>query len=384
MRYILINIFVWLFISALFIISKRKFFQKAWEKWRKSLVPIYDCYIIFKIWWHKKWILWILFPPVLILLKIVIIFDISKKFGKSEFFAIWLWLLPIIFYPILAFWKAEYDRNLKKSWKSFSYVIVFFLSFITFVVCAFIWNLYHPWNKNIDKYRLKIQIPIMKSLSDYLVLYEDWKIDILDEKYYYDNDPETIALDELTPYLSKLQRWDIVFANSNKYISSFVIPWKWKHVFIYLWSGEIIDATSKWVLTRYIVDIDNLKRWSLLTDLVAFRPNLSDKLIDEFLNYVSNQVWKPYDFEYDKMDDSSFYCSELVEKGLEFVWIYCLYESESIWKKVVSPEDIVRYIREIWIKKWEFKEIFSLKKKFVCNKKSCLWWWKSILVDETL
>lgn len=214
-----------------------------------------------------------------------------------------------------------------------------------------------------DRIRLKMQTPVMASLSDYLI---DLKIrstfGIVHENNFFSKDPDMISWKELKPYISNLKRWDIVFTDADKYISNIVIPWNRKHVLIYLWNWKIIDATSKWVAIWEIKDIDNLSRGSLLKWIIAFRPNLSDEEIENMISFAKDQVGKPYDFDYDKSDKSAYYCSEFVADGLSVVWIDITYDSESIWKRVVSPEDMVNYIMEVWIKKSEFKLIFYLTK----------------------
>lgn len=239
---------------------------------------------------------------------------------------------------------------------------------IVVIPCVFVWAfffvLYHPGiNRDLDKLRLEIQIPIMKSLSDYLI---DWEFRktfwLIHENNFFEKDPDMISWNELENYLWYLKRGDIIFTDGAKYISSIIIPWTWKHTLLYLWSWEIIDATAKWVSTWLLVDVDNLSRWSLLRSIIAFRPNLTVEQIENMISFTYDKIWKPYDFDYDKEDKDAYYCSELIKDSLSWVWINISYESESVWKMVVSPEDMVNYISEIWIPNGEFDIIFHLKK----------------------
>ena len=52
----------------------------------------------------------------------------------------------------------------------------------------------------------------------------------------------------------------------------------------------------------------------------------------------------------------------MVADGLKLTWIDVTYESKSIWKMVVSPEDMVNYILNEWLNNWEFEELFYLTK----------------------
>lgn len=88
-----------------------KMFKKAWLPGRWSIIPVYNTVLWFKLAWRSWiWALSILFPPLLLIMMIVTYFDIAKKFGKSWWFWVGLWLLNPIFMGILAFWKAEYQK----------------------------------------------------------------------------------------------------------------------------------------------------------------------------------------------------------------------------------------------------------------------------------
>lgn len=93
-------------------IAMRKVLEKAWLPWRWQFIPIYNVYLFFKMsGYSTNWTRWILFPPVLWILTIVAQFWVAKKFWKPTEFWIGLRLLPIVFYPILAFGKAKYHTK---------------------------------------------------------------------------------------------------------------------------------------------------------------------------------------------------------------------------------------------------------------------------------
>ena len=363
--WIIIESLIRLLSALLIAIAKRKMFKKAWEAWWGAIIPIYNDYLLFKIACHEKWIWWIFCPPVYVFLRIFVLFNISKKFWKSNWFALWLNYIPEIFYPILARWDAKYDKHRKMRLTTMFWRIVACLMWIITLLCsAFIWTLFHPGkNEHLDEIRLKIQTPLMKTLSKYLL---DGRADnylwLIDENEFHYNDPDMISWEEFQPYVQKLKRWDIVFTEWANYLSSIIIPWTRKHTFIYLWNGELVDATSKWVTTWVLQDIDNLSRGSLLKSIIAFRPVLTDEQKETFTQFAFNQLWKPYDFDYNKEDKDAYYCSELVADWLKEAWIDVTYQSKSIWKMVVSPEDMVNYILNEWLNNWEFEELFYLTK----------------------
>ena len=135
-------------ILALIIIFSWFLFKKAGEKPWKSIIPVYNFYVYFKI-WYKPVYFWIVFAatalsticsyltngivsvstPVLYvsllllnvgfsvvsLVFVIKLFNrISWSFGKSSAFTVGLILLNIVFVAILAFGKSEFDISLIK------------------------------------------------------------------------------------------------------------------------------------------------------------------------------------------------------------------------------------------------------------------------------
>ena len=107
----------WLAFIVAMIASGWKIFTKAKLPGWGILVPIYNVYLQFKLAGHPNWAWWLLLPPVAAILLIVANFEIAKKFGKGTGFALGLWFLPIIFYPILAWGDAQYQEELSEEQK---------------------------------------------------------------------------------------------------------------------------------------------------------------------------------------------------------------------------------------------------------------------------
>ena len=99
-----------------------KIFSKSGEAGWKSLIPIYNCVILFKISGLSPWLIlaylasvipfvgWI----VVLVISILQANGLSKSFGKSTGFTVGLVLLPSIFYLILGFGNSEYIGTTKK------------------------------------------------------------------------------------------------------------------------------------------------------------------------------------------------------------------------------------------------------------------------------
>ena len=107
----------WLVFIVAMIASGWKVFTKAKLPGWGILVPIYNVYLQFKLAGHPNWAWWLLLPPVAAILLIVANFEIAKKFGKGTGFALGLWFLPIIFYPILAWGDAQYQEEVSEEQK---------------------------------------------------------------------------------------------------------------------------------------------------------------------------------------------------------------------------------------------------------------------------
>ena len=124
------------------IVCMWKVFEKAGEPGWKSLIPIYNIYIFYKIAWEAKYFLYLFLGIVVcyfliiiglggnsgaasgiggflmvvlwtavIVMSIIAMVKLSKRFGKSGAFAIGLILLNTIFMAILAFDSSTYDRR---------------------------------------------------------------------------------------------------------------------------------------------------------------------------------------------------------------------------------------------------------------------------------
>ena len=102
----IIWIVILIIISIFMIVAYRKLFEKAGKPWRSFFIPFYNQYLMFKIWGRPGWwFVWMLVPPVLMALSIILCFDIAKRFNKHRTFWLWIRLIPIVFIPMIAFDK---------------------------------------------------------------------------------------------------------------------------------------------------------------------------------------------------------------------------------------------------------------------------------------
>ena len=105
-----ITLFISILIMAFFIFVYWIIFTKAGEEGWKSLIPIYNIYILYKITWGNGLIfLLLLVPFVNFIVGILTINKLSKCFGHRLGFTLGLLFLPIIFLPLLAFGDSRYE-----------------------------------------------------------------------------------------------------------------------------------------------------------------------------------------------------------------------------------------------------------------------------------
>lgn len=106
-----ITCFLILFISiyTLMLVIYWKIFVKSGYKGWKSLIPIYNIYLMFKIAFGKGWYFLFMFIPLVnFVIIFVLLYKLAKNFGKSTAFAICNIFLFIFTMQIIAFDESEY------------------------------------------------------------------------------------------------------------------------------------------------------------------------------------------------------------------------------------------------------------------------------------
>src|SRR6266516_1862541 len=85
-----------------------KVFSKAGQPGWAAIIPIYNIYVMCKVAGRPGcWLLLMLIPFVNLIIAIILIVDIAKRFGKGIDFAIGMIFLPFIFWPIIGFGSAQ-------------------------------------------------------------------------------------------------------------------------------------------------------------------------------------------------------------------------------------------------------------------------------------
>lgn len=103
-----------LLIIAPFFVGLYKVFEKAGRPGWEGLVPFYNLYILtIEIAKQEMLMVILMFVPFAnIYSSFVVSMEVAKRFGKEQGFGIGLFLLPMIFYPLIGFSKdAVYDNS---------------------------------------------------------------------------------------------------------------------------------------------------------------------------------------------------------------------------------------------------------------------------------
>ena len=141
---------MWLFLLPwliLLIIALWRVFTKAWEAGWKSIIPVYNLYILYKIVWMKNWFWYMIIVPFVLgiiawvmgewsttaevleylatlfawIVGIVASFRLPRKFGWGVFASILYVIFSGICLLILWFWNYKYEENGEKEeteWKN--------------------------------------------------------------------------------------------------------------------------------------------------------------------------------------------------------------------------------------------------------------------------
>ena len=108
---------VYFAVIILMIVGIWKVYSKAGQPGVAAIVPIWSNYVM-TCGVAKKEILWFILqfiPFVNIVIIILVIVEVGKKFGKSGGFIAGMIFLPFIFWPILGFGSSQYEYSRKKS-----------------------------------------------------------------------------------------------------------------------------------------------------------------------------------------------------------------------------------------------------------------------------
>ena len=98
-----------LVIIAFFVWVLWRIFEKAGKPGWAAIIPIYNVIVLLEIVGRPIWwIVLFLIPIVNIVVGFILALDLSRSFGHDLAFALGLFFLGFIFYPVLAFGSDSY------------------------------------------------------------------------------------------------------------------------------------------------------------------------------------------------------------------------------------------------------------------------------------
>lgn len=84
-------------------------FTKAGRPGWPALIPIYNVIVLLGIIGRPGWLVVLLLIPLAnLVIWIMLCYETSKSYGRGVGYAIGLWCLPFIFFPLLGFTSARY------------------------------------------------------------------------------------------------------------------------------------------------------------------------------------------------------------------------------------------------------------------------------------
>lgn len=94
----------------LMIAAQWKIFEKAGVAGWKCLIPIYNMYVLFLIAGKPGWwLILMLVPIVSVVVYLLAMLSLAGRFSKGPVYGVGLFLLPFIFFPLMAFDGSEYS-----------------------------------------------------------------------------------------------------------------------------------------------------------------------------------------------------------------------------------------------------------------------------------
>lgn len=336
-------------LSFFSIVSMWIVFKKAWRKWRESIVPVRNIFVLFKIVWKKNWFYFVILPfiillfslssrilsfynrwhwitnlfndtiysllnllfPFALILSLVFVISanlhLAKKFWKSAWFWLWLLFLLPIFLWILAFGNSKFEWiEFVKKYNLKRWILITILIWLLVGCC--------------DAYlKYKLYNPIL-SVYEYKIWNKDWEV-------------------KTTTYDWK--KWWWMYENGKK-------VWHWIEYKIWVkWEWDYnVDGEREW---EWKITTEDWKQWWWIYK--------NGKEIWEWTIYWHNWMKFIGRFDNDWMKQwewKSYYSNE----NLFEIWDYK--DWEKIWEWTYYREDgtSTKLIFKDW-KAWEWTEITS-------------------------
>ncbi|HEY9857487.1 MAG TPA: YiiX/YebB-like N1pC/P60 family cysteine hydrolase [Stenomitos sp.] len=110
----------------------------------------------------------------------------------------------------------------------------------------------------------------------------------------------------------RLKAGDILLRRTEGTSGNWFIPSWWKHAGVYVGDGQVVDATFHGIGKRsfksFMTEGDHV--------MIVRAKNLTADQRKSIANYAEHQVGKPYDFDFDFVDEARQSCTELANHAV--------------------------------------------------------------------
>jgi len=107
-----IGMVIYFALIVFLIVTMWKLFTKAGKPGWASIIPFYNLFVMLDIAGKPAWYFILFFIPFANLVAMILIYvGMAERFGKGGGYVVGMILLPIIFFPMLAFGSATYQKQ---------------------------------------------------------------------------------------------------------------------------------------------------------------------------------------------------------------------------------------------------------------------------------
>jgi len=87
-----------------------KTFEKADQPGWAAIIPIFNLYVLLNVVGRPVWWLILFFVPIInVIVGVILCVDTAKAFGKGVGYALGLFFLPFVFWPLIGFGAPRYQ-----------------------------------------------------------------------------------------------------------------------------------------------------------------------------------------------------------------------------------------------------------------------------------
>lgn len=138
-------------------------------------------------------------------------------------------------------------------------------------------------------------------------------IDLVSNLNYNKAEVHAVTEEMAVKVQPRLKAGDILLRRTEGTSGNWFIPSWWKHAGVYVGDGQVVDATFHGIHKRsfksFMTEGDHV--------MIVRAKNLSTEQRQSIANYAEHQIGKPYDFDFDFVDEARQSCTELANHAVK-------------------------------------------------------------------